>query len=194
MAKVSRLEHTAPPPAWGVRLRRWALPCVAVLAVSLMAACGSGAARSADAAPDFELVLYETENHRKGETLRLSDLEGKPVVLNHWFPSCPPCVAEMPDFEAVFQRHKGSVEFIGVQNMGVDSAEQGQKFVNELGVTYAIGPDDNPNNEQSIFIAHKVTGFPTTEFLNRRHEVVRKWTGALDAETIERFVQELLEE
>jgi cytochrome c biogenesis protein CcmG/thiol:disulfide interchange protein DsbE len=178
------------------------------LTVFLLAACGSdsddgaavlaasssgGAARSADAAPDFELALFETENYAKGEVLRLSDLVGKPVVLNNWFPSCPPCVAEIPDLEAAFQAHKGEVEFIGVQNMGLDTAEDGQAFINEMGVTYAIGPDNNPNNDGDIFISYKVTGFPTTLFLNRDQEIVRKWTGLLNAEKLEEFVQELLE-
>ena len=178
------------------------------LTAFLIAACGSDsddgaavpaasssgrAARSADAAPDFELALFETENYAKGQVLRLSDLAGKPVVLNHWFPSCPPCVAEMPDLEAAFQAHKGEVEFIGVQNMGLDTAEDGQAFINEIGVTYAIGPDDNPNNDRDIFISYKVTGFPTTLFLNRDQEIVRKWTGLLNAEKLEEFVQELLE-
>ena len=150
--------------------------------------------RSADAAPDFELTLFENGDHSAGEVLRLSDLVGKPVVLNHWFPSCPPCVAEMPDFEVAYQKYKDQVVFIGVQNMGVDTAEDGQEFVNSLGVNYAVGPDNNPNNDIQIFIAHKVTGFPTTEFLNREQEVVRKWSGLLDAEKLDELIQELLAE
>ena len=150
--------------------------------------------RSADAAPDFELTLFENGDHSAGEVLRLSDLVGKPVVLNHWFPSCPPCVAEMPDFEEAYQKYKDQVVFIGVQNMGVDTEEDGQKFVNDLGVNYAVGPDNNPNNDIEIFIAHKITGFPTTEFLNREQEVVRKWSGLLDAEKLDELIQELLAE
>ena len=159
-----------------------------------IAACGSEVSRSADAAPDFELALFENGDHSNGEVLSLSDLVGKPVVLNHWFPSCPPCVAEMPDFEEAYQKYKDEVEFIGVQNMGVDTAEDGQEFVNQLGVNYAVGPDNNPNNELEIFIAHKITGFPTTEFLNKEHEVVRKWSGLLDAEKLDELIQELLAE
>ena len=151
------------------------------------------AARSADAAPDFELVLFETPNHVKGEVIRLSQFGGKPVVINHWFPSCPPCVAEMPDLEAAFQRHKDNgVQFIGVQNLGLDTEADGQDFLTEIGVTYAVGPDNNPNNDKSIFIQYKVTGFPTTLFLDKNHEVVRKWTGLLDAAKIEELIQELL--
>ena len=167
---------------------------VVALITVLIAACGSEVSRSADAAPDFELALFENGDHSNGEVLSLSDLVGKPVVLNHWFPSCPPCVAEMPDFEEAYQKYKDEVEFIGVQNMGVDTAEDGQEFVNQLGVTYAVGPDNNPNNEIEIFIAHKITGFPTTEFLNKEHEVVRKWNGLLDAEKLDELIQELLAE
>ena len=73
-----------------------------------------------DQAPDFELVLYGNENHSPGERLRLSDLKGKPVVGNFWFPSCPPCRAEMPDLEASFRNHSvNGVEFIGVQLVGL---------------------------------------------------------------------------
>ena len=158
------------------------------------AADGGEVSRSADAAPDFELTLFENGDHSSGEVLRLSDLVGKPVVLNHWFPSCPPCVAEMPDFEVAYQKYKDQVVFIGVQNMGVDTAENGQEFVNDLGVNYAVGPDNNPNNDIEIFIAHKITGFPTTEFLNKEQEVVRKWSGLLDAEKLDELIQELLAE
>ncbi len=163
-----------------------------ILIVFLAAACGGASAtRAQDAAPDFELVLFENENHARDESFRLSQWEGKPVVVNFWFPSCPPCVAEMPDLEAAFQRHKADgVEFVGVQLLGLDTAEEGQEFVDEVGVTYALGADETGD----IVIKHfKVTGFPTTVFLDREHRVVRKWSGILDADKIEELVQELLD-
>ena len=182
---------------------------LAVIAMFLFVACGGGdaemftasgepmeskagsksAARSDEAAPDFELVLFNTQNHQAGEVLRLSQLQGRPVVVNFWFPSCPPCVAEMPDLNAAFQKHtKDGVEFVGVQLVGLDTARDGQEFVDTVGVTYALGPDETGE----IFRAYKVTGFPTTVFLDENQNVVRKWTGFLNAEKIEEFVQELL--
>ncbi len=35
--------------------------------------------RAEDAAPDFEIVLFETANHQAGEVLRLSELQGSDV-------------------------------------------------------------------------------------------------------------------
>jgi len=147
--------------------------------------------RAPDAAPDFELVLFETANHEKGEVFRLSDLAGKPVVLNFWFPSCPPCVAEMPDLEASFQKHKADdVEFIGVQLLGLNTAEEGQKFVDDLLVTYALGPDTTSEITTKLY---GVSGFPATFFLDKEHKIVREWTGILDADKIEELVQVLLD-
>ena len=156
------------------------------LATFALVACTG---RSAEAAPDFELVLFETENHRRGEILRLSDLQGNPVVVNFWYPSCAPCVAEMPDLEEAFQKHKAEgVEFIGVEELILDTVEDGQVFVTEIGVTYALGPDE----DGTLIEAYNLTGFPTTFFLDEDQNIVRRWTGILTAEKIEELIQELL--
>ena len=144
---------------------------------------------SAETAPDFELTLFRTALHNAGENLRLSDLKGHPVVVNFWFPSCPPCRAEMPDLEKVFQNHrKDGVEFVGVQLLGLDTAQDGQEFIDEVGVNFAIGADEG----DSIFRAYDVRSFPTTVFLDRDLRFVRKWAGPLNEEKLEEFVQELL--
>lgn len=146
--------------------------------------------RSADAVPDFELSLFETPNYAAGEVIKLSQFQGQPVVLNFWFPSCPPCVAEMPDLEASFQEHRADgVQFIGVQLLGIDTAEDGQAFVDKLGVTYALGPDEDSD---ITFNQFKVPGFPTTFFLDGNQNIVKKWTGPLNRAKLEELVQELL--
>ena len=151
---------------------------------------GAPSASSEDAAPDFELTLYETPNHAAGDVINLSQYQGRPVVLNFWFPSCPPCVAEMPDLEASFQDHKvDNIEFIGVQLLGIDTAEDGQKFVDEIGVTYALGADESSDITLKLY---EVRGFPTTLFLDKDHNIVRKWTGPLNRAKLEELIQEML--
>jgi cytochrome c biogenesis protein CcmG/thiol:disulfide interchange protein DsbE len=148
---------------------------------------GSNAEAEVDPAPEVELVLFGNANHEAGETLKLSDLKGKPVVVNFWFPSCPPCVAEMPDLQKSFERHNGDVEFVGVQLIGLDSPADGQAFVDQLGVTYALGPD-----EGIIIRDYKVRGFPTTVFVDSDQNVIREWTGILNEEKLEELVGEIL--
>ncbi len=181
---VAPLKYV-PLSALRSRLGQLGLLCLPLLLIA--AACGSESAPS-DPAPDFTLTLYGTETRQAGETLRLSDLKGKPVVLNFWFPSCPPCVAEMPEFERVFQNHKSyNVEFVGVQLVGIDTAEDGQNFVNEVGVTYALGPD-----EDDIITKYKVNGFPMTVFIDKEQNVVRRWQGVLNEEKMEEILSEIL--
>ncbi len=146
--------------------------------------------RPADAAPDFELTLFGNANHEAGETLRLSDLQGRPVVLNFWYPSCPPCRAEMPDLEEAFQAHRGQgVEFVGVEELILDTVQDGQDFVDEIGVTYALGADV----EGDLIKEYGIVGFPTTVFIDRDQKIVRKWTGILNAEKIAELIGELLD-
>lgn len=144
---------------------------------------------SADAVPDFDLVLFETPNHAKDEPFRMSEQTGHPVIVNFWFPSCPPCVAEMPDLEQVFQNHRDEgLEIVGVQLVGLDTAQDGQDFINDMGVTYALGPDE----DAEIIMDYGVTGFPTSVFVNADGSIQKKWTGILNLEKMEELVSEII--
>ncbi len=194
-ATADRAETTSPwRSPW-----RWMLLAGAVTLI--IAACSGGGNGSSDVfksmepvdegevVGDFQLTLFGNSNHTKGETLTLSQLQGRPVVVNFWFPSCPPCRAEMPDLEASFKAHEAEgVQFIGVQLLGLDTADDGQDFVDEVGVTYAVGPDGSSN----ITREYDITSFPTTFFLDRNHRVVRKWGGILPPGKLEELVQEAL--
>ena len=183
------------------RLSGRATLALVVLASFLFVACSTGGqsedaagapgeGRGEDAAPDFALELFGNENHPKGELVKLSQFEGQPVVLNFWYPSCPPCRLEMPELEATFQKHKGDgLEFIGVMALILDTVEEGQGFIDEFGITYAVGPDA----ETKIIIDYGVTSFPTTVFLDKNHRVVRNWAGVLTAEKMEELVAPLLQ-
>ncbi|MBM3945576.1 MAG: TlpA family protein disulfide reductase, partial [SAR202 cluster bacterium] len=155
-----------------------ALTVLAIISLVLLAACGGDAAAATGTegetkpAPAFELALFGNENHTAGEALTLAHLDGRAVVINFWYPSCPPCREEMPDFEAAFRKYKDrGVEFVGVQSLGLNTAKEGQEFVDEYGITYAVGPDATGD----VLLDYKVIGFPSTIFLDREHNIVRHW-------------------
>src|SRR3972149_376992 len=56
--------------------------------------------RQGFAAPDFTLDLLG------GGQVKLSELLGKPVVVNLWASWCPPCRAEMPAIESVYRAYE----------------------------------------------------------------------------------------
>ncbi len=147
-----------------------------------VAACGGGASNG-ESAPEIRATLYT------GEEFQLSSLQGNPVVINFWFPSCPPCRAEMPDLEEVWQEYKEQgVEFIGIQLLGLDTEEEGKRFVQEIGVTYPIAAD----RDGSITKAYEVAGFPSTYVIDSEGRLAREWTGFLDRDILEDLLSKVL--
>ena len=141
------------------------------------------------AAADFEIEVFGNENYEKGEVVRLSQFAGQPVLINFWYPSCPPCRLEMPDLEATWRKHReDGLQLIGIQSLSLDTIEEGQDFVDEFGITYAIGPD----TESEILIDYNAVSWPTSVFLNKDHEIVRTWAGVLTEEKLDEIVTPLL--
>ena len=192
----------------GGRKRRLAIPksmlpilaLTALAAIVVLTGCASEStpddsvpAADANPAPGFDITLYGNAEHEPGQRISLSQFEGEPVVINFWFPSCPPCVAEMPDFEKAYQNHKADgLRMIGIQLVGLDTAEDGQTFIEELGINYMIGADQQNGSGGEILMNYKISGFPTTVFLDADHNIVRTWTGALDHEKLEELIDEIL--
>ncbi len=105
-------------------------------------------------APDFALTTAD------GETVRLSELRGQPLVLNFWATWCGPCRAEMPALLRLEEEHAGRARVIGV-NQG-ESAETITAFANELNVDYPLLLDPG----HAINRQYGVRGLPTTLFID----------------------------
>ncbi|HFC12053.1 MAG TPA: TlpA family protein disulfide reductase [Anaerolineae bacterium] len=112
------------------------------------------AARVGYTAPNFVLTTI------KGDEMRLSDLRGKPVILNFWATWCGPCRAEMPAFARLATDLPNDISVIGV-NQG-ESAEIIRDFADELAVTYPLLVD----LDQSVNRQYGVRGLPTTLFID----------------------------
>ena len=177
------------------------LTLAALMAVMLAAfgasACGSEPAASPEVSPaadtvyDFPVNFYQGQDAVGGETLLLSQLRGQPVVLNFWAGLCPPCRAEMPEFQSFADEYAGRILVVGVdlgQFFSLGSQEDAINLLNELSVTYPAGATEDANVVREL----AVLGLPATLFINADGSLHRKWQGVLSAEKLAEITDEML--
>tara|TARA_R110002072_G_scaffold16233_3_gene63887 strand:- start:78567 stop:79130 length:564 start_codon:yes stop_codon:yes gene_type:complete len=108
----------------------------------------------------------------EGENKNLETSEGKVVLVNIWATWCPPCVAEMPSMQKLFDAYKDQVDFYFVS---LENPETIQRFMTKKNYTF---PAFTTNN---VFPKELETGtFPTTYVISKSGKIVIDKEGAAD--------------
>ncbi|MBI4295732.1 MAG: redoxin domain-containing protein [Chloroflexi bacterium] len=168
--------------------RRWMVSGVIMAALTGLLAvqgCASstGGANLAPApltgrtAPDFRLTDLN------GNTVTLSKLRGKTVFLNFWASWCVPCREEMPEIQKTYLKYKDK----GVVIIGIDLFEPEndvRQFVRDgnYGWTFVI------DKTQEVTSTYRVTGIPTSLFIDKNGVIRAMNTGAMHLATIDRML------
>lgn len=145
-------------------------------------------------APDIEIVMYQGADEVGGSPVALSSLwerTQRPVVLNFWAGLCPPCRAEMPDFQRLYGERRGEITLIGVDIgpfIGLGSREDGRALLREVGVTYPAGTTLDARTVRN----YEILGMPTTVFITADGRIWRKHAGLLTRGQMVALVDELL--
>ena len=123
-------------------------------------------------APDFTLTVYANDNFTKDQVVNLSDLRGKPVVINFWFPACTQCQDLMFLLKDSYNQNKDNVHYVAIQvsaesksswdPSGSDTAS-GQDYVTDKELHFVVGGDF----DRSIATLYGVDAYPTTYFLDK---------------------------
>jgi peroxiredoxin len=135
------------------------------------------------AAPDFSLETLE------GDTIKLADLRGQALLINFWATWCPPCRAEMPAIQQVYERYRDQ----GFTVLAVDLQEGNAEvaaFTEQMGLTFPILMD----RDGQVFSRYRVKALPSTYFVDREG-IIREVTigGPMTEAFIESQVTKLLE-
>lgn len=144
-----------------------------------------GGAASTDVgrtAPDFLLPTPD------GGALRLSDLRGKPVLVNFWASWCTPCRQEMPVIVRAWDAGGGAFEVIAIDLQ--ENVEQVRAFTREFGMRFPVAVDRTGSVAATWRIDGPVTGIPSSYFLDADGVVRARESGPMDAQTLARDLAE----
>lgn len=141
------------------------------------------------AAPDFTL------QDQFGNSHTFSDYQGKTVFLNFWATWCPPCKAEMPDIQALYEEYGKNSEdlvILGVAtpNVGREgSAEDIAAFLEENGYTYPVVMD----TDSSLSYWYGIRSYPTTFMIDTDGNVYGYVTGQLTMDIMRSIIEQTME-
>lgn len=135
------------------------------------------------AAADFTML------DAKGNSVKLSDFFGKPIVLNFWASWCPPCKSEMPHFDKVYADVKADVQLIMVDLVDGqrETIEKGKNYVTEQGFAFPVYFD----TEQMGAYVYGITSIPTTILIDKEGNIADAFQGAIDEKTLRAAIKKI---
>lgn len=133
---------------------------------------------AAPTAPDF--TVYDED----GNPHKLSDFFGKPIVLNFWASWCPPCKAEMPEFNEKYLELGDEIQFLMVNVTAGDAFQDAYDYIQQQGYQFPVFYD----HTGEAAYTYMVQSIPVTYFIDAEGRLVTHRVGMLDKEALEYFI------
>jgi len=146
---------------------------------STSALAGNATGQEEQTAPDFTLDSLE------GETITLSELKGKPVLINFWASWCGPCIAEMPSIQARYEQYADDLIVLGI-NAG-ENKRVIQRFVEEQKISFPILPDTGDLVQR----LYRISAIPTSYFIDRDGKIQAFYVGSISEGQLDRYLQDI---
>jgi peroxiredoxin len=116
------------------------------------------APRDGFSAPDFSLMSPD------GETISLKDLRGQAVLVNLWATWCPPCRAEMPAIQKLYDEYKDQGFVVLAVNMTYqDTPSEVLPFTKANNLSFPILLDETGGMAKS----YELRSLPSSFFIDR---------------------------
>ncbi len=138
---------------------------------------------------DFTLVDQNGVEHT------LSEYKGKTVFLNFWATWCPPCRAEMPDIQKLYEEYGENGEDVVILGVaapnygGEKSAEEIADFLSENGYSYPVVMDTT----REIVDTYGIMSYPTTFMIDKNGDVFGYASGSLNLDTMHSIIRQTIE-
>ena len=142
---------------------------------------GKTAPVAGEMAPDFEIL------HPDGRRTRLSDLRGRPVIINFWASWCGPCRVEMPELVRVYEAHREAGLTILAVNLE-EPEDRIQAFAQEFRIPFPVLRDP----EGRLADRYQIHSLPSSIFIGRDGVIAARWIGLLTPSLLEKHLRRIL--
>ncbi len=135
----------------------------------------------------YQLPDFETKDIN-GNTINKEKLKGKLSIINFWFMSCPPCVAEIPGFNKIVEKYgKDRINFLAI---GKDGPQDITDFLKDHPWQFDQIADGTKLIEETF---KSRWGYPTTFLVNEETEILLAFTGGKsDSSAVEDIQNKLI--
>ena len=137
-------------------------------------------------APDFTL------EDQYGNIHTMADYKGKTIFLNFWATWCPPCRAEMPEIQEIYEEYgenQSDVVILGVASPNVGNegnAESIAAFLEENNYTYPVVMDTGGN----LAYYYGISAYPTTFMIDANGNVYGYVTGQITKDIMQSIIEQ----
>jgi len=121
-----------------------------------------------------------------GKEVSLSDFKGKKIFLNFWASWCPPCKAEMPEMERLYEETKDSDLVILAVNLGDDKSTV-QEFITNNKYNFKVLLDTDTN----VASKYGIVSIPTSYFIDKDGKIINKHIGSMTIEDMKNYINDL---
>ena len=130
-----------------------------------------------------QIVFPETTIDNKN--FNIENYSGKNILINFWFPSCPPCIYELDILDDIHKKYD-SVGVIGIQVLGLDNKEDGKKMLEKKEISYKSIADES----DVIIDLLQINVFPTTILFDTNGNEINRWVGIIDEQIVSKKISE----
>ncbi len=131
--------------------------------------------------PDFDAITVE------GKKINRESLKGKISIVNFWFTTCAPCVAEIPGFNSIVDKYgTNNMNYIAI---GRDDNKDIKDFLHEHPWKFEHIPDGTDIIQNNFKLRW---GFPTTFLLNKNAVIILAFSGGKTDSTAVAEIQKIL--
>ncbi len=150
-------------PIW-IQIVIWGSLVVLLVIISMgLRRAQEGTAQPGDKISNFTLPLYSGYEYKGQNSVSLSDLRGKVVVINFWASWCKPCEQEAADLQSTWESYAAGDQVIFLGADYVDTEPEARIYLQKFGISYANGPDMGTRISQMF----RIRGVPETYFIDR---------------------------